>query len=140
LVLLLGMALSRPFGCDRNTLANLAGRHSGLHVFIIDNSYSMAYEAARPEAKTHLDQAKKTAKAMIDRLAGGSEAVAIVTTARPADATLATPTYDLEAARQAIDRIKQSYRATDLIGAVEAARQIATASANLPSKTLYLLD
>src|SRR5439155_23536560 len=49
-------------------------------------------------------------------------------------------TYELEVGRQAIDLIKQSYRATDLIGAVEAARQIATASANLPSKTLYLLD
>src|SRR3954469_15019838 len=49
---LLGLALSRPMGCDQSTLATVAGRRSGLHVFVIDNSYSMAYEADRPDAKT----------------------------------------------------------------------------------------
>src|SRR5438445_13715699 len=52
---LLGMSLARPLGCGQSSIAALAER-TGLHVFIIDNSYSMAYEANRPQAKTHLEQ------------------------------------------------------------------------------------
>src|SRR5689334_25164698 len=59
---LLGLALARPLGCAQSTLATVAGQRSGLHVMVIDNSYSMAYEADRPDAKTHLDQAKLMAK------------------------------------------------------------------------------
>jgi len=46
----LGFALARPMGCDCNSSASLGGR-TGLHVFIIDNSYSMAYLAGRPGVK-----------------------------------------------------------------------------------------
>src|SRR6478672_7714157 len=67
-MLLIGVALARPMGCSNNTVASLAGERTGLHVFVIDNSASMAYEADRPEAKTHLDQAKLVAKGLIDRL------------------------------------------------------------------------
>src|SRR3954452_16442671 len=35
---LLGFALARPVGCNQSTLASLAGRRSGLHVIVIDNS------------------------------------------------------------------------------------------------------
>src|SRR5947209_10287843 len=78
LVALVGLALARPLGCENNTLASLAGQRNGLHVFVIDNSYSMSYEAERPGAKTHLDQAKIIAKGMMDRLVRGGEAVVIV--------------------------------------------------------------
>src|ERR1700716_480483 len=71
LLALLGAALARPLGCDNNSLASLAGQRNGLHVLVIDNSYSMAYEADRPGAKTHLDQAKLVARAMMDRLLRG---------------------------------------------------------------------
>ena len=86
LVLLgLGLALSRPLGCADNSMASLAGgRRTGLHVFVIDNSLSMAYQADRPGARTHLDQAKIIAKTLIGRLSSGGESVAIVTAARPA--------------------------------------------------------
>src|SRR5437762_13612024 len=40
---LVAMALARPLGCSEKTLA-FVGQRSGLHVFVIDNSYSMAYE------------------------------------------------------------------------------------------------
>src|SRR5690349_5043620 len=53
-LILVATALARPMGCNDSTLASLAGQRAGLHVFIIDNSYSMAYEADRPDAKTHL--------------------------------------------------------------------------------------
>src|SRR5437762_3279699 len=58
---LLGIALARPLACGQAGMAGLATR-SGLHVIVIDNSYSMAYESERPDAKTNLDQAKKIAK------------------------------------------------------------------------------
>src|SRR5438094_1454869 len=50
-LLFLGLALARPLGCAGNSVAALAAERTGLHVFIIDNSYSMAYEAGRPDTK-----------------------------------------------------------------------------------------
>src|SRR6516164_4246682 len=64
LLLLVGLALSRPMGCQESSLADLAGQRTGLHVFVINTGYSMAYEAGRAGAKTHLDQAKIIAKAL----------------------------------------------------------------------------
>src|SRR3954469_5845652 len=96
LLVLLGAALARPLSCDNNTLASLAGQRNGLHVLVIDNSYSMAYEADRPSAKTHLDQAKLIAKAMVDRVLKGGESVVIISAARPAIAIIAKPSYSLD--------------------------------------------
>ena len=78
---LLGMALARPLACENRSLAGLGGR-TGLNVFVIDNSYSMAYESNRPgDARTHLDQAKKIAKALMEQMNSGGESVAIITSA-----------------------------------------------------------
>src|SRR5215213_10633741 len=46
-VLLLGMALARPLACENQSMAGIGGR-TGLNVFVVDNSYSMAYESNRP--------------------------------------------------------------------------------------------
>src|SRR3954466_6391542 len=105
---LLGLALARPLGCEDTSIAALAARRTGLHVIVIDNSYSMQYEADRPDAKTHLDQAKLMAKRLIDRLSSGGESVAIITAAQPATAVIARSSYDLEGAKSTIDRIQQS--------------------------------
>src|SRR4051812_32464501 len=118
-------ALARPMGCQDSTLASIAGQRAGLHVFVVDNSYSMAYEADRPEAKTHLARAKALVKEQIDRLQAGGEAVAIITASRPAAAVLAAPTYDLESAKGTVDRIEQSYTGTDILGALRLAKEIA---------------
>src|SRR5438876_7463286 len=64
---LLGLALARPLGCAESSLASLVGSKSALHVFVIDNSYSMAYEADRQGARTHFDQAKLLAKQQIEK-------------------------------------------------------------------------
>src|SRR5579863_4811493 len=85
-LLLLGMALARPMGCAEYSMAELIGRRTGLHVFVIKNSYSMAYDAQRSGARSQLDQAKIIAKALIERLSSGGECVAIVTASRPAAA------------------------------------------------------
>src|SRR5690348_12251713 len=44
-LLLAGVALARPLGCRDSAIASFAGTRSGLHVIVLDNSYSMAYEA-----------------------------------------------------------------------------------------------
>lgn len=137
-LMLLGLALARPLGCEDTSLAALAGRRSGLHVIVIDNSYSMSYEADRPDAKTHLDQAKLMAKRLIDRFSTGGESVAIITAAQPAGAILATPVFDATVAKSAIDRIEQSYGGTDLPGALEAAKKIARDDTRQPNKFLYI--
>src|SRR3984957_969568 len=114
LLVLLGTALARPLGCENGALSAL-GRHTALDVFVIDNSYSMAYEANHPGgAKTHLEQAKRIAKALLDQPSSGGASVAVITAARPARAIIAKPGYDIQAAKAAIDRIKQSYSSTDL--------------------------
>ncbi|MDQ3440172.1 MAG: BatA domain-containing protein, partial [Planctomycetota bacterium] len=140
LLFLAAMALARPFGCtEQSTIASIAGSRSGLHVFVIDNSYSMAYEADRPDARTHLDQAKRVAKQMIDRLSSGGEAIAIVTAARPSHAVIAAPSYDLNAAKAAIDRIEQTASGTDLPGALQKALEIGKGETTQPRKHLYLM-
>src|SRR3954451_17904177 len=64
-VFLLGMALARPLACENRSLAGIGGR-TGLNVFVVDNSYSMAYDAGHgSDARTHLDQAKKIAKGLM---------------------------------------------------------------------------
>src|SRR5215207_4944822 len=86
LVLLLGMALARPLGCENPAVALMGGR-TGVSVFVIDNSYSAAYEVNRPGGKTHLENAKRLAKELVDRAArdGG---VALVVASQPARAVV----------------------------------------------------
>lgn len=136
---ILGLALARPTGCEDSTIAAVAGQRAGMHVFVIDNSYSMAFEADRTDAKTHLDQAKKLAKQRIDQLSAGGEAVAIITASRPAMAVIARPSYDLEGAKASIDRIQQSQGGTDLFGALQKALEIGRSEMNQPARNLYLL-
>lgn len=134
---LLGLALARPMGCGDSTLASI-GQRVGLHVIIIDNSYSMAYQADRPEARTHLDQAKRIAHDLIDRM-GGDESVVVITAAMPAQAVIGTPAYNRDSAKSAIRRIEQSFSATDLAGALRLAQQITEEHPALPKRNLYLI-
>lgn len=139
-LLFLGLALARPLGCEDSSLASLAGRRNGLHVIVIDNSYSTMYEADRPDAKTHLDQAKLLAKRLVDRFSTGGESVAIITAAKPAAAVISAPIFDPQAAKSAIDRIEQSFGGTDIAGALQLAEKIAADQSRQPSRSLYLLS
>ena len=144
---LLGLALARPLGCADSSLASLVGSKSGLHVFVIDNSYSMAYEADRQGARTHFDQAKLLAKQQIEKLVPGGESVAIITAARPKLGEDGTPesqyvfrsSFNLDAARNAVDGIEQSYNGTDIAGALQLAAQVAKEEQKQPQKFLYIL-
>ena len=83
LVFLLGLALARPLGCEKSSLAGRVAGRTGLNVIVIDNSYSTAYQADRPGARTHLDQAKRIAKGLINQLSPGGESVVLITAAGP---------------------------------------------------------
>ena len=137
---LLGLALARPMACEDSSLARLAGQSSALHVIVLDNSYSMAYEADRPGAKTNFDQAKKLAKELVGRLSSGGESVVLITAAQPAEAVLAKPTYDLSAVEAAIDRVPQKLTATDLAGALDLAEAAGREEATRPAKILHVLS
>jgi hypothetical protein len=136
LVLLLGMALARPLGCENRATALVGGR-TGVSVFVIDNSYSMAYEVNRPGGRTHLDGAKRIAKELVDR-AGREGGVALITAAAPARAVIVQPSSSPQQVKDAIDRIEQSYSGTDLPGALQLALQVAKESERQPDKSLYL--
>ena len=137
-LVLLGLALARPLGCESGALAGL-GRRTALDVFVIDNSYSMAYEVDQPGAKTHLDQARRIAKALLDHSDSGATSAQIILAGRPAKSLFGTPTYDLQTAASAVDRVEQSYGATDLAGALDAALKLAREQPDQPNKNLYIL-
>lgn len=136
LVLLLGLALARPLGCQNAAVA-LMGGHAGMSVIVIDNSYSTAYEVNRPGGKTHLDNAKRVARELVDR-ASHDGGVAVIAAAFPAYAVVLKPSYNPQDVKDAIDRIEQSYSGTDLPGALQLALQIAKDSDRQPDKSLYL--
>jgi len=144
LVCLLGLALARPLGCESSALAGrLAGR-TGLNVIVIDNSYSMNYQADRPNAKTHLDQAKKVAKGLIDQFTRGGESAVIITAAGPvnaggADRSLFKIGYDLDRAKDAVDLIRQSYGGTDLLGALKLSLEVGREETRETNKNLYII-
>src|SRR5687768_2067244 len=135
-VLFLGMALARPLGCE-NPATALLGTRSGVSVFVIDNSYSTAYEVNRPGGKTHLDNAKRLAKDLVDR-ASRDGGVALVLASKPARAVIVRPSYNPHDVKDAIDRIEQSYSGTDLPGAFQIALQIAKEVDAQPDKGLML--
>jgi hypothetical protein len=134
----LGFALARPIGCDTQSSASLGGR-TGLHVLVIDNSYSMSYLSGRPGGKTHLDQAKIVAGDIIDHLNAGGESVVIITAGKPAAGAMVKPTFDLQQAKAILNRIPQSYGATDLSTALRMAIDIGHQQEAEPNKHLYLL-
>jgi len=138
LLLLLGLALARPMACQSGALAGL-GRRTALDVIVIDNSYSMAYEVNKDGAKTHLDRAKSIARALLTRSDSGGTSAALIVAGQPARSLFGTPTYDLQSAASAVDRIEQGYGATDLAGALDAALKLARDHPEQANRNLYIL-
>jgi hypothetical protein len=136
---LLGLALARPFGCADSAIAAVAGREAGLHVIILDDSASMAYRHERDDATTHFEHGRKLANAIISRLGdGGDQMVALVAASEPARGVIASPTYETSAAAEAARAMPQTWRATDLAGALDQAVEIAADAPNLP-RTLHVI-
>lgn len=123
---LLGLALARPVGCGGEGALSGLARQSGLQVLVIDDSYSMGYEGRAGSGggvETHFERAKAVAGAVITGLVTGGDAVAVVTASRPAR-VLVAPTFDLEAARGAVERLELSSMPTDVVGALRAATEL----------------
>lgn len=154
LLALLGLALARPQSCSQSSVAALAGQRSALHIFIIDNSCPMGYQATRADSTTHLAQAKLIAKQEISKLIPGSESAAIILASRqprippiPGKAEQPTrpdpitlhPTFRLDKAREEVDRIEQSYDGGDLAGALQAAQRLVTEETKQPEKFIYII-
>ena len=135
---LLALAIARPLGCADSSLAALAGARVGLHVVVIDDSYSMSYEAGRPDAATHFERAKRVARQLVERLNGGSQQVAVIAASMPARIVL-RPTHDLDAAGAAIDRLSQSFAGTDLPNAFRLSSELAADADDAPTRSLHLL-
>src|SRR6185437_15731940 len=113
---------------------------TALNVFIIDNSYSAAYADSHGDAKTHLGQARKVVKSLLARATSGGESVVIITAGSPATAVVSEPLLDMEAARQAVDHIEQSWSSTDLKHSLELALDVARRNDKQPNKYLYILS
>ena len=148
---MLGLALARPYACSDSSLAAFAGQRTGLHIFVIDNSYSMAYESESEVGKTHLDVAKSIVRRQIQQLVSGGESAAIVLvgkaggtvgpTTRPASeggVVAFYPGYDLRAAGEAADRVEQTYLGTDMAGALQTAVRLAREDKTQPVKYLHI--
>src|SRR5688572_1484765 len=93
-------------------------------------------------------EAKILAKEQIGRLASGGESVMIISAARQHRArgdeddsanVVLRSSYDLEAARSAVDRLEQSYGGTDMATALQLAVRLAKEEQNQPQKFLYVL-
>ena len=136
---LLALALARPIGCAESSIAALAGSRAGLHVFVLDDSYSMAYEAQRPDAHTHFEQARRLVRLSIVRLDSGSQQVAVIAAGSPAR-VLVPPTLDLEVAAAAVGSMKQSFAGTDLAGALRLATEIADRDKDVPTRSLTIVS
>src|SRR5438067_1530974 len=95
MLFLLGLALARPLGCENGALAHF-GRRTAMNVFVIDNSYSAAYDTRRVDAKTHLDQAKNLVKKLLARPSSGGESAVIITAGKPATPVIGKPQFDLQ--------------------------------------------
>ena len=139
-IALLALALARPIGCADTSVAGMIAGRAGLHVFVIDDSYSMAYEGRRAGALTNFDQAKRLAKQSINRLAGGGQQVAVIAASTPAR-VLVSPTHDLDAAADAVDRLQQSSAGTDLVGATTLAADVAERVRDVTDRAIiYVTD
>ena len=112
--------------CQRLSLERNQGASVAM-AFVLDDSLSM--RDVLSDGASRWDTAKKGASDLLHSARTG-DSVAIVLAGRPARIALA-PTTDLAAARQALDDLRVSDRATDLGVAVALAR---TAVRSLPQK------
>ena len=138
-VLLIAFALARPLGCSEATAGRFAGQASRLHVIVLDNSASMAYQVDEPNARTCLERGKRIAEGLLGQL-GSGDAVCIVSAAHMADAaTPIAPTYDVEACRTTLAQLPQTYTNSDLPAALKRAVAIADENGEFTSRRLYLI-
>ncbi|HEY1065863.1 MAG TPA: BatA domain-containing protein, partial [Pirellulales bacterium] len=135
-ILLFGLALSRPFFAASGDAA--AGGNGGpVHaVMVVDNSLSMAYQELN---STLLDQAKREAKAFLDRLPVGS-VYSIIPTCGAGEGRVSRDVYRTrQDAIDAIDAIAAVDRSTSSAAAADLALEACKRASDHPSKRVVFI-
>lgn len=109
IILMLGLALARPLGCDGRSARMLGATPSGLAVIILDDSLSTS---ARLGETPGFDLLRRRARDVVSRLGESGGRVALVGTA-PARVIVA-PTFDHDTVLQTIDSLQTTAQADDL--------------------------
>lgn len=135
IVIAFGLAIARPY---LSASALVPASWSRSHrILMIDNSLSMS--ARLPSGGTRFDLAKKKARDLLQSF-GRSDAVSLVTLADPADAPIATQSYDRRNVREALTSILPTQRATDFVGAAAKVIEILRESEAAPqNRVVYLI-
>ena len=136
IVVLLALALARPFTAAA-PLADVTRTH-GHRIIVLDNSYSMG--TLIDGGQTLFDRAKDVARNLIASFAA-SDAVSLVTLAKPAAAPIAQPAYDRRLTEAQLSEMTLSQQATDLAGGLTLAEEILEESkAPQGNRTVYLIS
>ncbi len=139
-ILLAGLALARPLGCSGNSAAAVFGQGGRLNVIVIDNTASMAWQRLQGDAHTNFERARELSGELLARWAKSHDAACLIATAGETGAVAQTPTYDIQAVRQALDQLPQRFTAGDLGTALRQALTIARDGGPFPGRRLYILS
>ncbi len=134
----LGLALlgATPFvHCSRLSLQRSGGASVAIAI-VLDDSMSM--RAPAPHGASRFDRARKGARELLASMREG-DAVALVLAGAPARVGLAATT-DLAAARDAVEALGPSDRATDLEGAVGLAKGLLASLPQVDRRLVVLSD
>lgn len=132
-VLSFGLALARPHFAGSDTLAGPQPIHA---IIVIDNSLSMAYRALDGSL---LNQAKQSARELIERLPEGSSISLLAACGADSDAAR-DPMLDMQDALAAIEQI-EIVDSTANIGAIfDRVRKAAAFETNQPLRIILLTD
>jgi hypothetical protein len=123
IMLLLALALARPFGLDdRSVNSGPLNRPNRLQIILIDTSYSMGY---RTDQRSRLDLAKRRVAELVRESQLG-DAFALVTMDRPAQLVIGQPTFDPQALLSEVDRLSETALDCDVEGSLSLAGDIVT--------------
>jgi hypothetical protein len=135
-VVVLALLGATPFvRCSRLSLQRSGGASVAMAI-VIDDSMSMRAPLAR--GTTRFARARQAARELLASARDG-DAVALVLAGAPARVLLAATT-DLGAAREAVDALTESDRATDLEGALVLARGLVASLAQVDHRVIVLSD
>jgi len=136
LIVLLGLALARPFIPATRLLPLSSSR---VHrVMLLDNSLSM--KARTPAGPTRFELAMRYAEQLLESFPA-TDAVSLVTLAEPAEAVIAQAAYDRRFVRERLRAVKPTQRATDTTGALASARNILKSSDTATgNRAVYLIS
>ena len=115
-VLLVGLALSRPFLASSSIIGTL-GHAAESKVIVLDDSLSM--RARRDDGASAFEAGLGVARRIVDS-SDARDAIGLVLASAPARSVIQRCTRDHQAVRSALDALQCSLRMNDLNGAVEA--------------------